>query len=136
MTLAATFELEGQEVHRLHAAAKYKFNEGDFQRSYHQRPGQEEVDYFWNRLIAGGGEVENARWMAQGQVQALCSGLCPRPSAVPKQSHDRKNRRACKTVMKMPKIRPSPTSTRHIWLIKNLPRDRLETITCLAHAEL
>jgi predicted 3-demethylubiquinone-9 3-methyltransferase (glyoxalase superfamily) len=50
----ASFELEGQRFNALNGGPKYRFNEAiSFFISVET---QQEVDYFWNRLSAGGGE--------------------------------------------------------------------------------
>jgi predicted 3-demethylubiquinone-9 3-methyltransferase (glyoxalase superfamily) len=56
----ASFELEGQKFNALNGGPKYKFNEAvSFFISVET---QEEVDYFWDRLIAGGGEASKCGW--------------------------------------------------------------------------
>lgn len=57
----ASFELEGQRFHALNGGPKYKFNEAvSFFISVET---QEQVDYFWNRLTADGGEEGNCGWL-------------------------------------------------------------------------
>src|SRR6266700_5504034 len=57
----ASFELEGQRFNALNGGPKYKFNEAiSFFISVET---QEEVDYFWNRLIADGGEESKCGWL-------------------------------------------------------------------------
>jgi predicted 3-demethylubiquinone-9 3-methyltransferase (glyoxalase superfamily) len=57
----ATFELEGQRFNALNGGPKYKFNEAvSFFISVET---QEEVDYFWNRLTADGGEESRCGWL-------------------------------------------------------------------------
>jgi predicted 3-demethylubiquinone-9 3-methyltransferase (glyoxalase superfamily) len=57
----ATFELEGQKFNALNGGPKYKFNEAiSFFVSVET---QEEVDYFWNRLTADGGEESKCGWL-------------------------------------------------------------------------
>lgn len=57
----ATFELEGQRFHALNGGPQYKFNEAvSFFISVET---QDEVDYFWNALIAGGGEESMCGWL-------------------------------------------------------------------------
>jgi predicted 3-demethylubiquinone-9 3-methyltransferase (glyoxalase superfamily) len=57
----ATFELEGQKFKALNGGPKYKFNEAiSFFVSVET---QEEVDYFWNRLTADGGEESKCGWL-------------------------------------------------------------------------
>jgi len=57
----ATFELEGQRFNALNGGPRYKFNEAvSFFISVET---QEEVDYFWNRLTADGGEESRCGWL-------------------------------------------------------------------------
>ena len=54
-------ELEGQRFNALNGGPKYKFNEAiSFFISVET---QEEVDHFWNRLIADGGEESKCGWL-------------------------------------------------------------------------
>ncbi len=50
--LTASFELEGQEFMALNGGPDYKFNEAI--SFYVNCETQQEVDYFWNKLSAGG----------------------------------------------------------------------------------
>ncbi|MCA6125619.1 VOC family protein [Bradyrhizobium sp. WSM 1704] len=57
----ATFELEGQRFHALNGGPQYKFNEAvSFFLSVET---QEQVDYFWDRLTADGGEESRCGWL-------------------------------------------------------------------------
>jgi predicted 3-demethylubiquinone-9 3-methyltransferase (glyoxalase superfamily) len=57
----ASFELEGQRFNALNGGPKYKFNEAiSFFISVET---QEEVDYFWDRLTADGGEESRCGWL-------------------------------------------------------------------------
>ena len=57
----ATFELEGQRFNALNGGPKYSFNEAvSFLISVES---QEQVDYFWNRLTADGGQEGNCGWL-------------------------------------------------------------------------
>jgi predicted 3-demethylubiquinone-9 3-methyltransferase (glyoxalase superfamily) len=57
----ASFELEGQRFNAFNSGPKYKFNEAiSFFISVET---QAEVDYFWNRLIADGGEESKCGWL-------------------------------------------------------------------------
>jgi predicted 3-demethylubiquinone-9 3-methyltransferase (glyoxalase superfamily) len=55
----ASFELEGQRFHALNGGPKYKFSEAIFISV----ETQDEVNYFWNRLIADGGEEGKCGWL-------------------------------------------------------------------------
>ncbi len=50
----ATFELEGQRFNALNGGPQFKFNEAV--SFFVSVESQEEVDYFWNKLTADGGE--------------------------------------------------------------------------------
>jgi predicted 3-demethylubiquinone-9 3-methyltransferase (glyoxalase superfamily) len=57
----ASFELEGQKFNALNGGPKYKFNEAiSFFISVET---QEQVDYFWNKLTADGGEESRCGWL-------------------------------------------------------------------------
>ena len=57
----ATFELEGQRFNALNGGPQYRFNEAvSFFISVET---QEEVDYFWNRLTADGGNESRCGWL-------------------------------------------------------------------------
>jgi predicted 3-demethylubiquinone-9 3-methyltransferase (glyoxalase superfamily) len=56
----ATFELEGQRFHALNGGPKFRFNESiSFFISVET---QQEVDYFWDKLLAGG-EESRCGWL-------------------------------------------------------------------------
>jgi predicted 3-demethylubiquinone-9 3-methyltransferase (glyoxalase superfamily) len=57
----AVFELEGQRFNALNGGPQYKFNEAvSFFISVET---QAEVDYFWDRLTAAGGEESRCGWL-------------------------------------------------------------------------
>ena len=57
----ATFELEGQRFNALNGGPRFKFNEAvSFFISVET---QDEVDYFWTRLTADGGEESQCGWL-------------------------------------------------------------------------
>ena len=57
----ASFELEGQKFNALNGGPKFKFNEAiSFFISVET---QEQVDYFWSRLTADGGEESMCGWL-------------------------------------------------------------------------
>ena len=57
----ATFELEGQRFNALNGGPKYSFNEAV--SFFISVESQEQVDYFWNRLTADGGQEGNCGWL-------------------------------------------------------------------------
>ncbi len=54
--LVATFELAGQRLMALNAGPQFKFNESV--SFFVSCEGQEEVDYYWSRLLEGGQESQ------------------------------------------------------------------------------
>lgn len=61
MLMAATFQLEGQEFMALNAGPQFKFTEAI---SFFVRcETQEEVDHYWYKLIADGGEEQPCGWL-------------------------------------------------------------------------
>jgi predicted 3-demethylubiquinone-9 3-methyltransferase (glyoxalase superfamily) len=57
----ATFELEGQRFNALNGGPKYSFNEAV--SFFISVESQEQVDYFWSRLTADGGQEGNCGWL-------------------------------------------------------------------------
>ena len=57
----ASFELEGQKFNALNGGPKYKFNEAI--SFFISVDTQQEVDYFWSRLTADGGEESMCGWL-------------------------------------------------------------------------
>ena len=55
-----SFELDGQEFMGLNAGPEFKFNEAV--SFYIHCEDQKEVDYYWNKLIADGGEEGRGGW--------------------------------------------------------------------------
>lgn len=56
-----SFELDGQEFMGLNAGPQFKFNEAV--SMFINCEDQAEVDYFWNNLIADGGEESQCGWL-------------------------------------------------------------------------
>ena len=57
----ATFELEGQKFNALNGGPKFKFNEAV--SFFISVENQDELDYFWNKLTADGGEESQCGWL-------------------------------------------------------------------------
>ena len=57
----ATFELEGQKFHALNGGPRYKFNEAV--SFFISVESQAEVDMFWEKLTADGGEASKCGWL-------------------------------------------------------------------------
>src|SRR6478609_3800881 len=59
--MTATFILNGQEFYAMNAGPMFKFNESiSFMISCET---QEEVDHYWNKLTANGGEESRCGWL-------------------------------------------------------------------------
>jgi predicted 3-demethylubiquinone-9 3-methyltransferase (glyoxalase superfamily) len=56
-----SFELDGQEFMALNAGPQFKFNEAV--SFFVNCATQEEVDYFWEKLTADGGEESMCGWL-------------------------------------------------------------------------
>jgi predicted 3-demethylubiquinone-9 3-methyltransferase (glyoxalase superfamily) len=59
--MSVTFELDGQKFMALNAGPQFKFTEAV--SFFVDCDTQEEVDYFWNRLIDGGGAPSMCGWL-------------------------------------------------------------------------
>jgi len=59
--MSATFELEGQRFIAANFGPQFKFNEAI--SFFVNCDGQEEVDYYWNSLIANGGQESRCGWL-------------------------------------------------------------------------
>ena len=59
--MVASFEVEGREFTALNAGPQFKFNES-VSFVVHCKT-QEEVDYYWDKLLAGGGEGSMCGWL-------------------------------------------------------------------------
>ena len=59
--MSATFQLAGQEFMAMNAGPMFKFNEAI--SLYVRCETQAEVDYYWNALIADGGEESMCGWL-------------------------------------------------------------------------
>jgi len=55
------FQLDGQEITALNGGPEFAFTEAF--SFFVNCAGQEEVDYFWNKLTADGGEAGNCGWL-------------------------------------------------------------------------
>jgi predicted 3-demethylubiquinone-9 3-methyltransferase (glyoxalase superfamily) len=97
----ASFELEGQKFNALNGGPQYRFNEAvSFFISVET---QEEVDYFWNRLIADGGEESRCGWLKD--KFGLSWQVVPKALGRYLSDPDRKKAdRAMQAMMKMQKI--------------------------------
>jgi predicted 3-demethylubiquinone-9 3-methyltransferase (glyoxalase superfamily) len=62
--MTVSFELEGQRFVGLNGGPHYKFTPAI--SFYISCETQEEVDYFWERLLEGGGKPNQCGWLADG----------------------------------------------------------------------
>src|SRR5947209_708389 len=83
----ASFELEGQKFNALNGGPQYKFNEAV--SFFISVESQEEVDYFWTRLTADGGEESRCGWL-KGQIRIVLAGCAQGPRPVPERPRPRK----------------------------------------------
>ncbi|HTY05012.1 MAG TPA: VOC family protein [Gemmatimonadales bacterium] len=59
--MSATFELEGQEFFALNGGPQFPFTEAV--SFYVSCASQAEVDYYWEKLLAGGGKPSQCGWL-------------------------------------------------------------------------
>lgn len=59
--MVSTFELEGQQFMVLNGGPHFKFNEAV--SFYVSCDSQEEIDYFWEKLTANGGQESQCGWL-------------------------------------------------------------------------
>lgn len=59
--MTGTFELDGQQFHCMDAGPQFKFTEAI--SMFVSCKDQEEVDYFWEKLTADGGEESMCGWL-------------------------------------------------------------------------
>lgn len=99
--LTAVFELDGREFMAMDAGPMFKFNEAISMMV--DCEDQEEVDYFWEKLTADGGEESQCGWLKD--KFGLSWQITPR--ALPKLISDpdqEKSRRVMQAMMGMKKI--------------------------------
>lgn len=59
--MSATFQIDGEEFYALNGGPHFNFSEGI--SLFVSCEGQEEVDYFWEKLTADGGEESMCGWL-------------------------------------------------------------------------
>jgi predicted 3-demethylubiquinone-9 3-methyltransferase (glyoxalase superfamily) len=59
--MSASFEIEGQRFHALNGGSKFRFTEAI--SLFIDCEDQKEVDYYWERLTADGGEESMCGWL-------------------------------------------------------------------------
>lgn len=96
-----SFELDGREFMALNAGPHHKFNEAI--SMYVDCKDQAEVDYFWNRLIADGGEESMCGWLKD--KYGLSWQIVPKQLGELMGGPDsEKSQRAMQAMLKMQKI--------------------------------
>lgn len=99
--MTCTFELNGLEFIALNAGPAFKFNESV--SFFVTCENQEEVDRYWDALIAGGGQESQCGWLKD--KFGLSWQICPRQLMEMIGDKDReKASRAMTEMMKMKKI--------------------------------
>ncbi|MBS0531636.1 MAG: VOC family protein [Proteobacteria bacterium] len=99
--LVVTFELNGARFQALNGGPHFKFNEA-ISLSVDCK-NQEEVDYFWDKLTAGGGAPSQCGWLKDkyGVSWQIVPDIMPRLLQDPDRA---KVNRAMQAMMKMTKI--------------------------------
>ncbi len=59
--LISTFELEGQRLMALNGGPQFKFTEAI--SLFVSCDNQEEIDYYWTKLLSGGGKEDRCGWL-------------------------------------------------------------------------
>lgn len=59
--MAANFQIDGQEFYTYNGGSHFQFSEGI--SLFVSCEGQEEVDYYWEKLTADGGEESQCGWL-------------------------------------------------------------------------
>lgn len=99
--MTATFELEGQEFIALNAGPHFKFNEAiSFVIDCEI---QDEVDYYWEKLIADGGQESQCGWLKDkfGLSWQVIPSIM---SKLFTSNEPEKSKRAMQAMMKMKKL--------------------------------
>lgn len=99
--MGVTFQINGQELTAFNGGPMFKFNESI--SLFVNCETQEEVDYYWNSLIAGGGEPSRCGWLKD--KYGLSWQIVPTALSRLLQDKDRvKAGRVMDAMMKMDKI--------------------------------
>jgi predicted 3-demethylubiquinone-9 3-methyltransferase (glyoxalase superfamily) len=96
--MTADFEIEGYHITALNAGPHFKFNEAI--SIYVETKDQAETDYYWNALIANGGEESQCGWLKDkfGLSWQII------PEALPRLMNGPKGGPVTEAMMKMKKI--------------------------------
>jgi predicted 3-demethylubiquinone-9 3-methyltransferase (glyoxalase superfamily) len=99
--MVVTFELEGQKFMALNGGPRFKFTEAI--SLYVDCEDQAEVDYFWNKLTANGGEESMCGWLKD--KYGLSWQIIPRTLIELMSDKDQvKSQRVMQAIMTMRKI--------------------------------
>jgi predicted 3-demethylubiquinone-9 3-methyltransferase (glyoxalase superfamily) len=96
--LTADFELDGYHITAMNAGPHFKFNEAI--SLYVDTADQAETDYYWNALIADGGEESMCGWLKD--KYGLSWQIIPR--ALPRLMQGPKGEQVSQAMLKMRKI--------------------------------
>ena len=99
--LVASFEIEGQEFTALNGGPQFKFNES-VSFVVHCKT-QQEVDYYWDKLLAGGGQESMCGWLKDKfglSWQVVPAGM----GKMLKDPKSKKTERAFAAMMQMKKL--------------------------------
>lgn len=98
---SVSFELDGQEFLGMNAGPEYKFSEAI--SMYVNCEDQAEVDYFWNKLTADGGEESQCGWLKD--KFGLSWQIVPKQlGELMADPNPEKSRRVVQAMLKMQKI--------------------------------
>jgi len=99
--MGGSFQLEGQEYHVMNGGPHFKFTPAI--SLFVSCENQEEVDYYWTKLLAGGGEESQCGWLSD--KFGLSWQVIPKQLGECLQDKDpAKSGRAMEAMMKMKKI--------------------------------
>jgi predicted 3-demethylubiquinone-9 3-methyltransferase (glyoxalase superfamily) len=98
-TLTADFEIDGYAITAMNAGPQFKFNESF--SIYVETKDQAETDYYWNALIANGGEESMCGWLKDkyGVSWQII------PEALPRLMQDKDRAKADRVAQAMLKMR-------------------------------
>jgi predicted 3-demethylubiquinone-9 3-methyltransferase (glyoxalase superfamily) len=99
--IVSTFELEGQRLMALNGGPHFKFTEAI--SLYVNCESQEEVDYYWERLLSDGGKESQCGWLKD--KFGLSWQIVPsRLSQLMKDTNREKSERVMQAMLKMIKL--------------------------------
>ncbi len=100
--LTVQFELAGQPFTALNGGPIFKFNEAVSLQIYVE--DQKELDYYWDKLTAGGDPKAAGLRLAQGQVRPVLAGGAAQDGRVVWRAECEKSERVMTALLKMGKL--------------------------------